>query len=260
MVESYQPLTDSQWQVIAPLLPLQRKRRLCLRQVIDALRYICRTGCQWRSLPASFPPWPAVYYYFARWQTTGTLQRLNEAANRVDRLARNRLPTPSLALVDAQSVKLAPRLGQQRGLDAHKRVNGRKRQVLCDTGGRIWQVAVHAASGHDSRAAHALLPRREQLRPAWASRLRTVLTDSAYQGHFARQVRALGWQHEVASRPPSAGRGFVPVAKRWVVERTFAWLNYFRRIVVDYERTPASHVAWVLLANLTMTLRRATSD
>ena len=221
---------------------------------------MCRTGCQWRSLPAYFPPWSAVYYYFARWQTDGTFQRLNEAGNRVDRLACNRLPTPSLALVDAQSVKLAPRLNQQRGLDAHKRVNGRKRQVRCDTGGRIWQVVVHAASGHDSRAAQPLLPQRDQLRPAWASRLRTVLTDSAYQGRFAQQVQALGWQHEVASRPPSAGRGFVPVAKRWVVERTFAWLNCFRRIVVDDERTPASHVAWVLLANMTMSLQRATAD
>lgn len=199
MVDGYQPLTDPQWQVIAPLLPLQRKRRLCLRQVVDALRYVCRTGCQWRSLPAGFPPWPAVYYYFARWQTDGTFQRLNEAGNRVDRLARNRLPTPSLALVDAQSVKLVPRLNQQRGLDAHKRVNGRKRQVLCDTGGRIWQVVVHAASGHDSRAAQPLLPRRDQLSPAWASRLRTVLTDSAYQGRFAQQVQALGWQHELAA-------------------------------------------------------------
>ena len=156
-----------------------------------------------------------MYYYFARWQTDGTFQRLNQAHNRADRLARNRLPTPSLALVDAQSVKLAPRLNQQRGLDAHKRVNGRKRQVLCDTGGRIWRVHVHAANGHDSRAAQPLLPRRDQLRPAWASRLRTVLTDSAYQDHFAQQIQALGWQHEVASRPPSAVRGFVLVAKRW---------------------------------------------
>ena len=259
MVDGYQPLTDSQWQVIAPLLPLQRKRRLCLRQVVDALRYVCRTGCQWRSLPACFPPWSAVYYYFARWQTTGLLHRLNEAANRADRLACKRLPTPSLALVDAQSVKLAPRLGQQRGLDAHKRVNGRKRQVLCDTGGRIWRVHVHAANGHDSRAAAPLLPTPTQLRPAWASRLRRVLTDKAYCGRFAQHVQALGWQHHVASRPPSATRGFVPVAQRWVVERTFAWLNCFRRLAMDYERTTASHAAWLLVANLTMTLRRATA-
>ncbi|OGX87951.1 IS5 family transposase [Hymenobacter coccineus] len=259
MVDSHQPLTDSQWQVIVHLLPIQRKRRHCLRQILDAMRYICRTGCQWRCLPACFPPWPAVYYCFARWRADGTLARLSQASNRADRLEQGRRPTPSLALVDAQSVRLAPRLSQQRGLDAHKRINGRKRQVLCDTGGRIWQAAVHAASRHDSRAAHVLLPPQTALRPAWASRLRTVLTDSAYQGRFAQQVQALGWQHQVASRPPSATRGFVPVAKRWVVERTFAWLSAFRRLAVDYERTPASHVAWLLPANLTMTLNRLDS-
>jgi transposase len=227
--------------------------------VFDAILYICRTGCQWRNLPACFPPWPAVYYYFARWRVAGTFERLNHASNRADRLAQGRLPTPALALVDAQSVNLAPRLGQQRGLDAHKRVNGRKRQVLCDTGGRIWCVVVHAANGHDSRGAQPLLPARHQLRPAWASRLRSVVTDKAYQGRFARQVQALGWQHQLASRPPTAERGFVPVAKRWVVERTFAWLNCFRRVVMDYEREPASHAAGLLIANLTRSLRRATS-
>jgi transposase len=259
MVAGYQPLTDSEWQIISAHLNLRRKRRYPLRQVLDAVRYGCRTGCQWRCLPISFPPWSLVYYYFARWQADGTWHRLSQASNRADRQARHRPPTPSLGLVDAQSVNLAPRLGQQRGLDAHKWVNGRKRQVLCDTGGRIWRVAVHAANGHDSRAAQPLLPPRQGLRPAWASRLRIILTDKAYRGRFTRQVQALGWQHQVASRPPSKERGFVPVAKRWVIERTFAWLKCFRRLAVDYERSPASHEAWLLVANLTMSLRRATT-
>ena len=99
------------------------------------MRYVCLTGCQWRCLPASFPPWPSVYYYFSRWQADGTWERLSQASNRADRLAQQRSPTPSLALVDAQSVSLAPRLRKQRGLNAHKYVNGRKRQLLCDTGG-----------------------------------------------------------------------------------------------------------------------------
>jgi transposase len=240
-------------------LNVRRRRRHALRQVLDAVRYVCRTGCQWRCLPASFPPWPSVYYYFSRWQADGTWERLSQASNRADRLAQQRLPTPSLALVDAQSVSLAPRLGEQRGLDAHKYVNGRKRQLLCDTGGRIWRATVHAANGHDSRAAQPLLPARYTLCPAGTARLRTVLTDKGYRGRFERQVQALGWQHQVASRPPSATRGFVPVARRWVIERTFAWLKCFRRLAVDYERTPASHVAWLLLANLTMSLRRATT-
>lgn len=222
--------------------------------------YICRTGCQWRNLPACFAPWSAVYYYFAQWRANGTFERLSQASNRADRLAQGRLPTPSLALVDAQSVKLAPRLGQQRGLDAQKRVNDRKRQVLCDTGGRIWQVVVHAANDHDSRGACPLRPACDQFRPAWASRLRSILTDNAYKGRFARQVHVLGWQHQLASRPPTATRGFVPVAQRWVVERTFAWLNCFRRVVMNYERRPASHAAWLFVANLTISLQRATSD
>jgi len=178
MVDAYYPLPNSQWQVMEPLLPTNRKRRHSLRQLLDAMRYICRTGCQWQNLPTCFLPWPAVYYYFARWRADGTFERLSHVSNQLDRLGR--LPTPSLALVDAQSVELAPRLGQQRGLAAHKRVNGRKRQVLCDTGGRIWRVVVHAANGHDSRGEQPLLPTQSQLRPAWASRLRSVLTDKAY--------------------------------------------------------------------------------
>lgn len=141
----------------------------------------------------------------------------------------------------------------------HKCVNGRKRQLLGDSGGRSWRVVVHAANGPDRRAAQPLLPARQGLRPAWAARLRSVLTDKAYRGQFARQGQALGWQHRVASRPPSATCGFVPVARRWVIERTFAWLNCLRRLVIDYERTPASHEAWLLVANLTMNLRRATA-
>ncbi|MGI4737316.1 MAG: transposase [Janthinobacterium lividum] len=133
---------------------------------------------------------------------------------------------------------MAPRLGPQRGLGAHKRVNGRQRQVLWDTGGRLWRVAVRAANVHDSRGAQPLLPARNHLRPAWASRLRSVSTDKAYQGRFAQQVQALGWQHPVASRPPTAARGFGPVAKRWLVDRAFAWLNRFRRVVMEYERQP----------------------
>ena len=251
MVESYQPLTDSQWQVIALLLPVQRKRRLCLRQVFNALLYVCRTGCQWRCLPAQFPPWAAVYYYFYRWQKTGLWQQLNTVVNGLDRLREGRQPLPALACVDSQSIKLAPRIHEHRGLDGGKHVNGRKRQLLTDSGGRIWCAHVHAANGHDSPAARALLPQR----PWWARRLRTVLTDQAYRGCFAQHLMSLGLQHEVASRPPSA-TGFVPVAKRWVVERTFAWLTGFRRLAIDYEYTPASHVSWLLIANITLGLNR----
>lgn len=251
MVDGYQPLTDSQWQVIRLLLPVQRRRRLCLRHVFDALLYVCRSGCQWRALPPHFPAWPAVYYYFYRWQRTGLWQQLNTVVNALDRLAHGREACPSLLCADSQSVKLAPRIHEYRGLDGGKRVNGRKRQILVDTGGRVWAAHVHAANGHDSGAGRSLLPHR----PWWAWRLQAVLTDNGYRGRFAEHVAALGLRHELASRPPSA-KGFVPVAKRWVVERTFAWLTGFRRLAIDYEYTPASHVAWLLLANMTLCLNR----
>lgn len=141
-------------------LNLRRRGRHALRQVRDAVRYVCRTGCQWRCLPARFPPWPGVYYCFSRWQADGMWERLSQASTRADRLARQRLPTPSLALAlaDAQRVSLAPPLREQRGLGAHKFVNGRKCQLLCGTGGRIWRATLHAANGHDSRTAR--LPAR----------------------------------------------------------------------------------------------------
>ena len=233
------------------VLPVQRRRRLCLRRVVEAIFYVCRSGCQWRNLPREYPAWTAVYYYFYRWQRTGLWQRLNTLVNALDRLAQQRQACPSLLCADSQSVRLAPRIHEHRGLDGGKWVNGRKRQILVDTGGRIWAAHVHAANGHDSAGAVVLLPHR----PWWAWRLQAVLTDNGYRGRFAQHLASLGLRHELASRPPSV-RGFVPVAKRWVVERTFAWLTGFRRLAIDYEYTPASHVAWLLLANITLCLNR----
>ncbi|OON70354.1 IS5 family transposase [Hymenobacter sp. CRA2] len=222
-----------------------------MSRVLDAVLYLCRAGCQWRNLPAGYPPWTAVYYYFARWQRTGLWQQLNTVVNALDRLAQGREACPALLCADSQSVRLAPRIHEHRGTDGGKWVNGRKRQILVDTGGRIWAAHVHAANGHDS-AAVALLPHR----PWWGWRLRAVLTDNGYRGRFAQHLAGFGVRHELASKPPSQ-RGFIPVAQRWVVERTFAWLTGFRRLAIDYEYTPASHVAWLLLANISLCLNRS---
>ncbi len=167
-------------------------------------------------------------------------------------MAAHRAPGPSLVCLDSQRVKLAPRIFEHRVIDGDKHVNGRKRQIITAVEGRIFAVHVHAANGHDgTAAAHGLLPTT----PSWGERLATILTDQGYCGRFADHVQALGLRHELASRPPTAA-GFVPVAKRWVVERTFAWLACFRRLAVDYEYTPASHEAWLLIANITMNLNR----
>ena len=251
MVDGYQPLTDSQWRIIQPLLPVHGNRRLCLRRVLDAVWYVCRTGYQWRALPAVFPACTAVYYYFWRWQSA-VWAWLNEALNRAARLAANRAATPSLVCVDSQRVKLAPRIFEHRGTDGGKHVNGRQRQIVTDVEGRICACFVHAANGHDGPAAVlGLLPKR----PGWGQRLVTVLTDNGNRGGFAAHLQALDLRHELASRPPTA-RGFVPVIKRWVVERTFAWLACFRRLAIDYEFTFASQQAWLLIANANMCLNR----
>jgi transposase len=252
MVECYKPLTDSQWQVIEALLPMQRRRRLSLRHVFDAVLYVCRTGGLWRALPAQFPPWTAVYYYFYRWQKTGLWRRLNAVLNSLDCLREGRELLPSLACADSQSVKLAPRIFEHRGVDGAKHVNGRKRQILADSGGRIWAAYVHVAQAgtRQSRGARlAVAP------PVGAQRLQTVLTDAAYRGRFAHHLRRLGLSHSVASRPPTA-QGFMPVARRWVVERTFAWLACLRRLAINYEYTPAIHATWLLVANITICLNR----
>jgi transposase len=166
-------------------------------------------------------------------------------------VAHGRAPTPALACVDSQRIKLAPRIYEHRSLNAHKLVNGRKRQILTDSGGRIWDAHVHAARRHDSTGALALLPHR----PWWAHRLHFVLPDAAYRRRFAQHLLGLGLVQQISSRPPTQ-RGFVLLAQRWVVERTFDWLACFRGVVVDYKFTPASYVAWLLLADITMSLNR----
>lgn len=251
MVTQYQALTDAQWQVITLYLPVQRKRQVKLRDVVNAILYILRTGCQWRNLPAGFPAWPAVYYYFYRWKQNGCLEKLNLALNKADRVREGRLPTPSLICIDSQSVKLAPGIFEDRGFDASKLVNGRKKQVAVDTDGRIWAVYVHAANEHDSRAACHLL----WYLKTFDQRLEKVLTDRAYRGRFAEHVARMGLVFEVSSKPPSYV-GFIPCKKRWVVERTFSWLNYYRRVTKDYEHTAESSEAWILWTNCALILNR----
>ena len=251
MTKQFEELTDSQWGAISPFFNIKRKRRLDLRCVMDALLYMIRTGCQWRNLPKNFPRWRAVNYYFEKWKGDGTLLSVNDELNKLDRLREEREATPSVMCVDSQSVKLSPMIFEHRGVDAHKKVNGRKRQLLVDTGGRLWRVRVHAAHEHDGGSACPLIAPGEGL----GMRLEKILGDAAYGGVFAKEALGQGLVFEKASRPETA-QGFVPVAKRWVVERTIAWTNFFRRIVKDYEYTVQSSATWLILANLTIMLHR----
>lgn len=245
MQEKYKRLTDSQWQVIAEFLPVKRKRRLNLRDVVDAILWLCRIGSQWRNLPDYFPSWKAVNYYFNKWRRDGTLAKLNIGLNILRRLQEGRDPNPSLVCVDSQSIKAAPMINQERGIDNHKRINGRKRQTLVDTMGLVWGILVHAANGSDSVFGAVLMIELKEV----LKRVKKVLVDQGYQREFSRATEeCFGVKPEISSKPPSA-KGFVPVKWRWVSERTFGWFNFFRRLSKDYERTVENSEAWILWAN-----------
>ena len=251
MTKQFEELTDTQWDAISLYLNLTRKRRVNLRAVMNALLYMVRVGCQWRNLPANFPKWRAVNYYFECWKKDRTLVRMNDQRNKMDRIQCDRFATPSLMCVDSQSVKLSPLIYEDRGIDNNKKVNGRKRQLLVDTGGRIWRVLVHAANRHDGPGGSPMLDDIS----TFDIRLEKILGDDAYIGVFAKKAQEKGLIFERASRPESV-KGFVPIAKRWVVERTIAWTNFFRRVVKDYEYTIQSSENWMILANRTIMLQR----
>ena len=251
MTKQFSELTDSQWAAISPYLNLRRKRRHDLRHIMNALFYMVRTGCQWRNLPPNFPPWRAVNYYFERWKRDGLLLRINDKLNMLDRVRSERSAFPTLLCVDSQSVKLTPMIFEDRGIDSNKKVNGRKRQILVDTEGRLWRAFAHAANLHDGPAGRELLKDTQ----SFDRYLKKIMGDDAYKGVFAKKTQERGILFERASRPESV-RGFVPIAKRWVVERTIAWRNFIRRIVKDYENTTQSSVAWLIFANMTIMLQR----
>ncbi|SFC90008.1 transposase [Spirosoma endophyticum] len=188
---------------------------------------------------------------FDQWKTDGTLERINRALNQPDRKQEEREALPSVFCIDSQSIKLGPMICEYRGLDPHKKVNGRKRQLLVDTGGRLWAAHVHPANEADGPAALVLVSDI-----LWyGDRVETVFGDGSYRGVFAKALADWGINFERAARPQSA-QGFVPVAKRWVVERTIAWTSFFRRIVKDYEYTLSSSVGWLILANIQLMLQR----
>ncbi|MFN7115469.1 MAG: IS5 family transposase [Saprospiraceae bacterium] len=221
--------------------------------MISAILHLLRTGEQWRNLRGWSVPWQSIYYYFRKWRRDGTLIRLNSQLNQKERLRQGKKPTPSMVCIDTQSIKSAPFIDQSKGIDGNKKVNGRKRHLLVDTLGLTWAVVVHAADVADGTTAHLLV---EHLL-GYLPRLRKILVDQAYKIAFVDWVEhnIASLDVELASKPPSA-KGFVPVKWRWVNERTFGWLNFFRRHAKDYEKTVQSSEAWILWANCQIILNR----
>lgn len=248
--------TDAEWAVIVPYLPAEphrgRPRTTSLRAVVNAILYIVQTCCQWRLLPKEFPPFTTVQYYFYRWRDDGTWLRINHELVMLAREREGREASPSAGVIDSQSVKTTE-AGGPRGYDAGKKIKGRKRHLLTDTLGHLVAALVHPADVQDRDGAPKLLGAIRGAFP-W---LRHVIADAAYAGGKLEQSLAkLGqWTLEIVRRS-DAVPGFELLPRRWVVERTIAWLNRNRRLAKDFEATIESAHAWLMIASVKMLSRR----
>jgi putative transposase len=249
-------MSDGEWALIAPYLPpprrLGRPRTSDLRAVVNAILYMAETGCQWRQLPKDFPPYSTVQNYFYLWSQDGTWRRINHELVMAARERAGRDAGPSAGVIDSQSVKTTES-GGPRGYDAGKKVKGRKRHIVTDTEGHLLDLHVHPAGIQDRDGAVGLLASICMLYPG----LRHLFADGAYAGDKLKDALAqMGrWTIEVIKRSDAA-KGFEVLPRRWVVERTFAWLGRCRRLAKDFEATIASAVAWILVAHIRLLIRR----
>lgn len=249
-------MTDREWALIKPFMPpprrCGRRRTTDLREVVNAVLYIATTGCQWRMLPKDFPPHSTVQRYFYDWRDSGLWRTIRVALAMETRELEGREAQPTAGVIDSQTVKTTES-GGIRGYDAGKKINGRKRHAVVDTIGLMFGLVVHAADIQDRDGAPAVLASIRRSCP-W---LRHIFADGGYAGPKLRGAldRIGDWTVEIVKRSDIA-KGFEVLPRRWVVERTFAWLGRCRRLAKDWEKSIASAEAWLNISHIRLTTRR----
>jgi len=244
-------VSNSQWQIISKFLDVERNRKYDLREIVNGILYLVKTGCQWRLLPGNFPRWQIVYYYFSAWKRNDIWEQIHESLVERIRKKAGKNEEPTVGIIDAQSVKSTLVSSQEKGFDAGKKIKGIKRHIIVDTMGLILAVVIQSASVQDRDGALCVV---EKLMENWKKVIK-IFADSAYSGKLIGKVKdKFRIELEIIKR--NELHVFKILPKRWIVERTFSWIDTNRRNSKNYERLTDTSVAMVHISAIRIMLKR----